>query len=110
MTTEQKIKSEEFLSKLHDKYYGKKKSKAGAPKASAKLLKKPKAHAEGPSRNELMSQAKARGIKNFRVLDKSELVEILKEGTTKERISEIVVGAVARWKSGWGTRKQKSQK
>ena len=106
MTTEEKKKSKEFLHELHDKYYGNK--KAREPNAMAKTPKEPKA--KEPSRNELMLQAKAKGIKNFRILNKQELAEILKEKTTKERTNEIVAGAVARWKAGWGTSKQKTQK
>ena len=106
MTTEEKKKSKEFLHELHDKHYGKK--KATEPKAVAKTPKEPKA--KEPSRNELMLQAKAKGIKNFRILNKEELGEVLKEGTTKERINEIVSEAVARWKASWGTSKQKTQK
>jgi hypothetical protein len=56
-----------------------------------------------------MLQAKERGIKNFRVINKTELIEILKNGTTKERIDEIVASAVARWKSGWGKGKNKKE-
>lgn len=115
MTAEQKKKSKEFLSKLHAKYYGGKKSKAQEPKIPEKKLKESKVddtHAKGPSRNELMLQAKVKGIKNFRVLNKEELIEILKEWITKERISQIVGGAVARWKNSWGKgkSKQKTQK
>lgn len=58
--------------------------------------------AKGPSRNELMLKAKAKGIKNFRILSKEELEEILKEGISKEHTNQIVAKAVARWKSGWG--------
>jgi len=107
MTTEEKKKSKEFLHRLHGKYYGKKKSKE--PKVVAKTPKEePKV--EGLSRNALMLQAKAKGIKNFRILNKKELGEVLKEGTTKERINEIVTEAISRWKTGWGTSKQKTQK
>lgn len=114
MTAEQKRKSKEFLNTLHAKYYGDKKSKI-QPKVPEKKPKESKAgdtRAKGPSRNELMLQAKAKGIKNFRVINKEELIEILKEGTTKERISQIVAGAVTRWKNTWGKGKsrQKSQK
>jgi hypothetical protein len=95
MTAKQKKQQKELLDKLHTKYYGKKKSKAQDPKAPEKAPEKSKASSnEGPSRNELMLQAKAKGIKNFRVINKEELVEILKEGTTQERINEIVSGAV----------------
>lgn len=113
MTAEQKKKDREFLSKLHAKHYGKKKSKTQKPKAPAEPLEKHEASAPSgkePSRNELMLKSKERGIKNFRVLNKEELAEILKEGTTQERINEIVSGAVARWKAGWGKgKKRKTQ-
>jgi hypothetical protein len=115
MTAEQKKKSKEFLNKLHAKYYGEKKSKAQEPKTLVKKLKESKvgdAFSKGPSRNELMLKAKAKGIKNFRVINKEDLIEILKEGITKERINELVAQAVAKWKSSWGRgkRKQKAQK
>lgn len=57
------------------------------------------------TRQALMLMAKDKGIKNFRVLNKIELQEVLAEGVTPERIQEVVVGAVTRWKSGWGTKK-----
>lgn len=59
------------------------------------------------SRNALMLKAKDLGIKNFRILNKSELaeaVDISKGGSNpmdSDRIKAIVAGAVARWKSGW---------
>jgi len=93
----------------------KQKKKAKAQKSKAPVKQPEKSETDrtfdkGLSRNELMLQAKAKGIKNFRVINKEELVEILKEGTTQERIDEIVSGAVARWKSGWGKgKKQKPQ-
>jgi hypothetical protein len=113
MTAEHKKKDKEFLHKLHDKYYGKKKAKAQKSKVPVKQPEKSEtdqASGKGLSRNELMLQAKAKGIKNFRVINKQELVEILREGTTQERIDEIVSGAVARWKAGWGKgKRQKPQ-
>jgi hypothetical protein len=60
------------------------------------------------TRNALMLQAKDLGIKNFRVLNKEELHAVLVEGVTQEQIDNVVSGAVARWKSGWGSRKGKS--
>ncbi len=60
------------------------------------------------TRNSLMLQAKDRGIKNFRVLNKEELQTVLTEGITQEQINNVVSGAVTRWKSGWGTKKGKS--
>jgi hypothetical protein len=110
MTAEQKKKSKEFLGKLHDKYYSKKKSKGQAAKAKDKP-EAPKT--KSPTRHELMMQAKDKGVKNYRVINKEELLEILKEGTTQERINEIVNAAVARWKAGWGkgkTRKKNEDK
>ena len=82
------------------------------PKAPAKPPEKPEATGAlsgGPSRNELMLEAKARSIKNFRILNKQELIEILKDGTTQERSNEILAGAVARWKNGWGTGKPREK-
>ncbi|MDD5449648.1 MAG: hypothetical protein PHO42_03515 [Candidatus Omnitrophica bacterium] len=104
MTQAQKKKSKAIVHKLHAKFYGKK-PKAQEPKTPD--AKPAKSKAGEPSRNELMLKAKERGIKNFRVINKEELVEILKDGTTKERIDEIVAGAVARWKAGWGKGKKK---
>ena len=60
------------------------------------------------NRAALMMKAKDRGIKNFRVLNKSELEAVLAEGVTPEQIEKTVSGAVARWKSGWGSKKAKS--
>jgi hypothetical protein len=112
MTAKQKKKDKEFLHKLHDKYYSKKKAKTQKPKVSVKQPEKSETAQtsdNGSSRNELMLQAKAKGIKNFRILNKQELVEILKDGTTQERANEIVAGAVARWKNGWGTGKRREK-
>jgi len=61
------------------------------------------------TRNALMLQAKERGIKNFRVLNKEELAQVLADGVTQERIDEVVAGSVARWKSGWGKRKVQNE-
>lgn len=58
------------------------------------------------TRQALMMKAKERSIKNFRVLNKAELGEVLAEGVTPERIQEVVSGAVMRWKAGWGTKKK----
>jgi hypothetical protein len=61
-------------------------------------------HAEA-SRNELMMTAKERGVKNFRVLNKQELSEVLKNIGDQKAVDTIVAGAVTRWKVGWGKRK-----
>jgi len=63
----------------------------------------------GASRNELMMTAKERGVKNFRVLNKRELSDILKNIGDQKAVDVIVAGAVARWKSGWGKRKGKNE-
>ena len=77
-----------------------------------KKIKKQKAAPVQPqaalNRNALMMKAKEQGIKNFRVLNKSELEAVLAEGVTPEQIEKVVSGAVARWKSGWGSKKAKS--
>ncbi len=62
----------------------------------------------GASRNELMLAAKERGVKNFRVLNKQELSEVLKNIGDQKAVDAIVAGAVARWKSGWGSKKDKA--
>ena len=62
----------------------------------------------GASRNELIMTAKERGVKNFRVLNKQELSEVLKNIGDQKAVDAIVAGAVARWKSGWGSKKAKS--
>lgn len=112
MTAKQKKQQKELLDKLHTKYYGKKKSKIQKPKVETKTPDETRSTgtpAKELTRHELMLKAEERGIKNFRVINKEELIEILKEGTTQERINEIVADAVARWKVGWGKKKQKSK-
>ena len=59
------------------------------------------------TRQVLMLKAKEQGIKNFRVLNKKELESVLADGLTQEQINKVVSGAVARWKSGWGSKKDK---
>ncbi len=62
----------------------------------------------GASRNELMIAVKERGVKNFRVLNKQELGEVLKNIGDQKAVDVIVSGAVVRWKAGWGSRKAKA--
>jgi len=61
------------------------------------------------SRHSLMMIAKERGIKNFRVLNKEELMHVTADGITQQEIDALVAGAVARWKSGWGKGKAKNE-
>ena len=63
----------------------------------------------GASRNELMMTAKERRVKNFRMLNKQELSEALKNIGDQKAVDTIVAGAVARWKSGWGSGKDKAK-
>lgn len=74
-----------------------------------KVLKK-KVNVGGPSRQELMELARSKKIKNFRVMNKAELAEIVKSGTTVTRAKEIEETAVKRWKSGWSVNKDKKKK
>ena len=79
-------------------------------KQKAKKQKKSVAEAQPEAkvtRQVLMLKAKEQGIKNFRVLNKDELMHVLAEGITQQEIDALVAGAVARWKSGWGSRKAK---
>lgn len=85
----------------------KKQKAAPIQKKATKVTKAARPTETGITRNALMLQAKECGIKNFRVLNKSELEEVLKEGVTAERIQEVVTGAVSRWKAGWGSKKNK---
>ena len=59
----------------------------------------------GASRNELMLVVKERGVRNFRVLNKQELTEVLRNISDRKAVDAIVAGAVARWKAGWGKKK-----
>jgi len=79
---------------LHEKYYKGKKTKGS-------MAMDPE-----ESRAILMMKARQKGIKNFRILNKAELLEAIQEGTPPERTLEIINQAVARWKAGWGSRKK----
>jgi len=63
----------------------------------------------GASRNELMMTAKERGVKNFRVLNKQELTDVLKNIGNQKAVDAVVAEAVARWKSGWGKGKSRAK-
>jgi hypothetical protein len=94
------------------KQKGKKQKAVGDKKVSVDNSPSPKEgivmHA-GATRNELMMTAKERGVKNFRVLNKQELSDVLKNIGDQKAIDAIVAGAVARWKSGWGKGKDKTK-
>ncbi|HAH21613.1 MAG: hypothetical protein A2Y00_05580 [Omnitrophica WOR_2 bacterium GWF2_43_52] len=94
------------------KQKGKKQKVAESKKKSVDNSPSPKEgivlHA-GASRNELMMTAKERGVKNFRVLNKQELIDVLKNIGDQKGVDAIVAGAVARWKSGWGKKKVQNE-
>jgi len=56
-----------------------------------------------------MLAAKERGVKNFRVLNKQELADVLKNIGDQKTVDAIVASAVVRWKSGWGKKKDKNE-
>ena len=104
-------KDKKELHKLYEKHYSKgkkKKSKAVREKEAVveKVVTEQKAVAEkkGQSRADLMAQAREKGVKNFRVLNREELMKVLDSKATQEDIAQVVQGAVARWKSGWGSK------
>jgi hypothetical protein len=111
-------KQREQITKLHDKFY-KGKKKSSVQKVNERLAKagigiqlvekaEPVLGNTGKpagSRADLMAQAQLQGIKNFRVLNKKELTECLANLDDRVKVAAIVVGAVARWKAGWGSKK-----
>jgi len=97
MTAQEKAESRQLIDRLHKKYYGNKKKKPATISEAAIIN-------ETHSRAQLMNEAKEKGIKNYRVLNKAELQEATAKDTTTERIQEIIKTAVARWKQGWGTK------
>ena len=60
--------------------------------------KKAKKTAGGPSRQEMMEEARSRKIKYFRVMSKSELAEVTAVGCSAGRVAEIQGEAIKRWK------------
>ena len=81
----------------------KKAVKASAQKvqsASAAKVLESVPQALGRTRNDLMLEVKARGIKNFRVMNKEELRMIV-AGASAQQIEAVILAAVTRWKAGW---------
>jgi len=119
------------LSKLHEKYYGKG-SKAKKEqdkvvkavkgrketdretalricpeiKAPVVVNKEPLALTGTSSRKDLMQACKEKGIKNYRVMNKAELKDILSHLTDTKYCDEVMRGAVERWKAGFGKDKK----
>ena len=91
--------------KIAEKSAAKLETKAASKSTNKPAVKIEKGETKRQSRNQLMEAVKSRGIKNFRVMNKAELAEII--GCAKpDRIEAIMKEAVARWKSGWGTKKE----
>ena len=99
-------KDKKELHELYERHYGKGKKKSKTTKAKESVEEKAEAKQVSTtgkqSRGDLMLQAKAKGIKNFRVLNREELMKVLAPKATEEIIAQVVQGAVVRWKSGWG--------
>ena len=100
----QTAKDKALIHNLYGKYYGNKKKKEDPMVKAIKAKQEAIKVKTGASRNNLMLQVKEKGVKNFRILNKNELMHILAEGITQQEIDALVAGAVAKWKAGWGTR------
>ncbi len=66
----------------------------------------PKTTSNGPTRNSLMLEAKKRGIKYFRVMNRAELEQVLKAKVTQEEILQVGQAAKERWQTGWKKNKE----
>ena len=109
-----KKESKKVVMDIHEKYYGKdgllKKKKAKKAAEDAKIASAVAPVLKNKSRNDLMLEAKAKGIKNFRILNKAELYKVLDPNTIQQEIDGIVKDAVIRWKAGWSKNKAANQK
>ncbi len=108
-----KKESRKILMNIHEKHYGekgslKKKQEKRATENSKIAAAVSPVLAE-KSRNDLMLEAKAKGIKNFRILNKEELQKVLDPKTAQEETTEVIKNAVIRWKSGWSKNKEAGQ-
>ena len=105
-----KKESKKVVMDIHEKYYGKdgllKKKKAKRTAENAKIASAVAPVLKNKSRNDLMLEAKAKGIKNFRILNKAELYKVLDPNTLQQEVDDIIKEAVIRWKSGWSKNKQ----
>lgn len=106
-----KKESRKVTMAIHEKYYGKngllKKKKEKKAAEDAKIAGAVAPVLKDKSRNDLMLEAKARGIKNFRILNKAELHKVLDPNTLEQERDDIIKEAVIRWKSGWSKNKPK---
>lgn len=94
------------------KKYGKKPNKN--KKANAKVeerareIASEKKTSKEPSRNDLMLQAKAKGIKYFRILTKENLRKVLDLAVSAETVNAIVTKAKEEWQAGWGKKSKET--
>lgn len=58
------------------------------------------------SRAALMAQAKAKGIKYYRILNKDNLRKVLDPAVSADSVNGIIIKAKEEWKSGWGSKKK----
>ncbi|MFA5143996.1 MAG: hypothetical protein WC522_07535 [Candidatus Omnitrophota bacterium] len=109
-----KKESRKILMDIHEKHYGKngsiKNKKAKKTAEDRKIAEAVSPVLANKSRNDLMLEAKAKGIKNFRILNKAELYKVLDPATIQQEIDGIVSDAVIRWKSGWSKNKTAGKK
>ena len=91
------------------------KAKTSAPQASCEATATPvkivdqAKQAQPGSRAQLMEEAKAKGIKYFRILSKTDLSKVLemkKGGASDEQINVITEVAKIRWQAGWSKNKE----
>lgn len=58
------------------------------------------------SRAALMQEAKAKGIKYFRILSKENLQKVLNPDLSVEVINDVIAKAREKWQAGWGKKKE----
>jgi len=70
----------------------------------------PRTTGNGPTRNTLMLEAKKRGIKYFRVMNREELEKVLTPGIPQDLILNVGQQAKERWQKGWKKKKEGEKK
>ena len=130
MTVQERKSTKESIDRLHKKFYGPEAQgkKVAVISDSPDLMLRKKAErvaiidaakpspkegirmAAGSTRAELMQVCKEKGIKNYRVINKEEMVDILAHIGEPAYIDKVVAGAVARWKQGWGAKSREAGK
>lgn len=86
------------------------KAKKTTPEAQGEAVEKPVGivdQAKPGTRTQLMNEAKAKGIKYFRILSKEDLGKVLSPETTQETINQITEAAKKKWQQGWNSKKKR---